>query len=123
MNLFTRNSPYYHLLKYLILLLKHPVYISNNLTVDMCRRSYFNFRFVFISVPFLVLRREVEKKFEVFDGGYRIRCNRSVPDSRQNVVLLVSKSSLSILRSVTYLIQLTFIILRHTRWILKSINP
>ena len=27
MNLFTRNSPYCHLLKYLLLLLKHPVYI------------------------------------------------------------------------------------------------
>jgi len=27
MNLFTRNSPYYHLLKYLLFLLKHPVYI------------------------------------------------------------------------------------------------
>ena len=26
MNLFTGNSPYYHLLKYLLLLLKHPVY-------------------------------------------------------------------------------------------------
>ena len=26
MNLFTRNSPYYQLLKYLIFLLKHPVY-------------------------------------------------------------------------------------------------
>ena len=26
MNLFTRDSPYYHLLKYLIFLLKHPVY-------------------------------------------------------------------------------------------------
>jgi len=25
MNLFTRNSPYYHLLKYLLFLLKHPV--------------------------------------------------------------------------------------------------
>jgi len=25
MNLFTRNSPYYHLLKYLMFLLKHPV--------------------------------------------------------------------------------------------------
>ena len=25
-NLFTRNSPYYHLLKYLLFLLKHPVY-------------------------------------------------------------------------------------------------
>jgi hypothetical protein len=27
MNLFTRNIPHYHLLKYLLLLLKHPVYI------------------------------------------------------------------------------------------------
>ena len=26
MNLFTRNSPYYHFLKYLLFLLKHPVY-------------------------------------------------------------------------------------------------
>jgi hypothetical protein len=26
MNLFTRNSPYYHLLQYLLFLLKHPVY-------------------------------------------------------------------------------------------------
>jgi hypothetical protein len=29
MNLFTRNSPYYHLLKYLIFHLKHPVYLNN----------------------------------------------------------------------------------------------
>jgi len=27
MKLFTRNSPYYHILKYLLFLLKHPVYI------------------------------------------------------------------------------------------------
>jgi len=27
MNLFIRNSPYYHLLKYLLFLLKHPVYV------------------------------------------------------------------------------------------------
>jgi hypothetical protein len=31
MNLFTWNSPYYHLLKYLIFLLKHPVYAINNI--------------------------------------------------------------------------------------------
>ena len=36
MNLFTRNSPYYHLLKYLLFLLKHPVY---SCTGGM--RSYF----------------------------------------------------------------------------------
>jgi len=29
MNLFTRNSPYYHLLKHLLFLLKHPVYICS----------------------------------------------------------------------------------------------
>jgi hypothetical protein len=28
MNLFTRNSPYYHLLKYVLFLLKHPVYTT-----------------------------------------------------------------------------------------------
>jgi len=28
MNLFTQNRPYYHLLKYLLFLLKHPVYKS-----------------------------------------------------------------------------------------------
>ena len=28
MNLFTRNSPYYHLLKYLLFLLKYPIYIK-----------------------------------------------------------------------------------------------
>jgi hypothetical protein len=27
MKLFTRNSPYYHLLKYLLFVLKHPIYI------------------------------------------------------------------------------------------------
>jgi hypothetical protein len=27
MNLFTQNSPYYHLLKYLLFFLKHPVYV------------------------------------------------------------------------------------------------
>jgi hypothetical protein len=27
MNLFIRNSPYYHLLKYSLFLLKHPVYL------------------------------------------------------------------------------------------------
>jgi hypothetical protein len=28
MNLFTRNTPYYHLLKCLLFLLKHPVYLD-----------------------------------------------------------------------------------------------
>jgi len=30
MNLFTRNSPYYHLLNYLLFLLKHPVDKANS---------------------------------------------------------------------------------------------
>ena len=40
MNLFTRKSPYYHLLKYLLFLLKHPVYIVSKscpLTTDLWR--------------------------------------------------------------------------------------
>jgi len=32
MNLFTRKSPYYRVLKYLLFLLKHPVYIVLKLT-------------------------------------------------------------------------------------------
>ena len=47
MNLFTRNSPYYHLLKYLLFLLKHPVYTHTilclawrwRLRVETCRRK------------------------------------------------------------------------------------
>jgi len=31
MNLYTQNSPYYHLLKYLFFLLKHPVYFVKQL--------------------------------------------------------------------------------------------
>jgi len=31
MNLFTRNSPYYHFLKYLLFLLRHPVYVLYNM--------------------------------------------------------------------------------------------
>ena len=33
MNLFPRNSPYYHLLKYLLFLLKHPVYIFDHISL------------------------------------------------------------------------------------------
>jgi len=36
MNLLTRNSPYYHLLKYLLFLLKHPVYIYICVCVCVC---------------------------------------------------------------------------------------
>jgi len=37
MNLFTRNSPYYHFLKYLLVLLKHPVYYSAMNVMDDLR--------------------------------------------------------------------------------------
>ena len=36
MNLFTRNIPYYHLLKYLLVLLKHPVYTSDQVQSASC---------------------------------------------------------------------------------------
>ena len=34
MNVFTRNSPHYHLLKYLLFLLKHPVYYNAMDVID-----------------------------------------------------------------------------------------
>jgi len=39
MNLFTRNSPYYYLLKYLLLLLKRPVYHKNKRTCSTAQIS------------------------------------------------------------------------------------
>jgi hypothetical protein len=50
MNLFTRNSPYYHLLKCLLFLLKHPVYVVvsqkfNILRYGMLKRQHFEFLF------------------------------------------------------------------------------
>jgi len=44
-NLFTRKSPYYHLIKYLLFLLKHPVYHnSENTGCPTCYRTlhFFN---------------------------------------------------------------------------------
>jgi len=38
MNLFIQNSPYYHLLKYLLFFLKHPVYGVTGLLVS-CAHS------------------------------------------------------------------------------------
>jgi len=40
MNLFTQNSPYYHLLKYLQFLLKHPVYTYIFLICNIGHNSY-----------------------------------------------------------------------------------
>jgi len=40
MNLFIRNSPYYHLLKYLLVLLKHPVYGTSLTRRNMIRHSW-----------------------------------------------------------------------------------
>ena len=48
MNLFTRNSPYYHLLKYLLSLLKHPVYtcvLQNTGTYSVTEKDGLSFFF------------------------------------------------------------------------------
>jgi len=39
MNLFTQNSPYYNLLKYLLFLLKHPVYVDCINSCVSCGKS------------------------------------------------------------------------------------
>ena len=48
MNLFTRNSPYYHLLQYLLSLLKHPVYtcvLQNTGTYSVIKKDGLSFFF------------------------------------------------------------------------------
>jgi len=40
MNLVTQNSPYYHLLKYLLFLLKHPVYANCILILHVFKLLY-----------------------------------------------------------------------------------
>jgi hypothetical protein len=53
MNLFTRNSPYYYLRKYLLLLLKHPVY---QLLISVyCRRHAIHHRQIAIIVEALTV--------------------------------------------------------------------
>jgi hypothetical protein len=39
MNLFTQNSPYYHLLKYLLFLLKHPVYATLYVSMEVQKQD------------------------------------------------------------------------------------
>ena len=53
-NLFTRNSPYYHLLKYLLFLLKHPVYDHSVLKLAINRMTcYLLVASMSIGWPFL----------------------------------------------------------------------
>ena len=48
MKLFTRNSPYYHLLKYLLFLLKHPVYVQGMYSVILSQsKSTSNVNIIF----------------------------------------------------------------------------
>jgi hypothetical protein len=47
MNLFTRNGPYYHLLKYLLFLLKHPVYIHYSIQFILRKIMANNWRSTF----------------------------------------------------------------------------
>ena len=49
MNLFTRNSPYYHLLKYLLFLLKHPVSWTVTTYVEISWLCTVSFLYVFWS--------------------------------------------------------------------------
>jgi len=53
MNLFTQNSPYYHLLKYLLFLLKYPVYVTS--------RFYQFFMIVVINI-----KKDLLQNFDVF---------------------------------------------------------
>jgi hypothetical protein len=48
MKLLTRNSPYCHLLKYLLFLLKHPVYQHMHLTATKTRRYKLMYGFQFM---------------------------------------------------------------------------
>ena len=59
-NLFTRNSPYYHILKYLLFLLKHPVY---NLMshVSTFKRVLTPWMWVPVTTAWRVLRLRMEE--------------------------------------------------------------
>jgi len=54
MNLFTRNSPYYHLLKYLLFLLKHPVYMCVYVCVCVCMYIYVCI-YIYIFLYYIIL--------------------------------------------------------------------
>jgi len=58
MNSFTRNSPYYHLLKYLLFLLKHPVYALSSLNatgmrLDSYKKIWWISLIVYVSKTYL----------------------------------------------------------------------
>jgi hypothetical protein len=57
MNLFTWNSPYYHLLKYLLFLLKHPVYKHGQ--SQMCRNLYVAETPISLALQGLVALRDI----------------------------------------------------------------
>ena len=56
MNLFTRNSPYYHLLKYLLFLLKHLIYIYIYIYICMMLRTCISHSEVFRYSLFMTAR-------------------------------------------------------------------
>ena len=69
MNVFTRNSPHYHLLRYLLFLLKHPVYNSRNMQHLVQNKTHLlktelwftvcQFVCSYATVGYLVLRSEM----------------------------------------------------------------
>ena len=64
MSLFTGNSPYYHLLKYLLFLLKHPVYNytharthARTLVANLRKRSQYFFLVLVLCLIFYIFSR------------------------------------------------------------------
>jgi hypothetical protein len=66
MNLFTRNSPYYHLLKYLLFSLKHPVYLAVLLKRNrLIRHHLFFLRIAVKKKRFLNYFRKQDKRLRI----------------------------------------------------------
>ena len=93
MNLFTHNSPYYHLLKYLLFLLKHPVYIIINIYIytGCNRRKGQNFG----SVPYVKIYRYNPKHLYPKLNGYGDNGQRKVWSSGGSTPRTLSADGLS----------------------------
>ena len=72
MNLFTQNSPYYHLLKYLLLLLKHPVCIYIYIYTHTHTHKYI---YIYTVTPLTYVILNVRKNdfMQIFAGGCKLK--------------------------------------------------